>query len=253
MEACLLDYGNTVVEFDHRQIDGILSRFGKELARRLPAVSLDTLRSATQEVCSIPHRGSPPDYRELDPEDLIRRVLGELYGPDCRVDPSEVARLNRRFQDLFVESIDPVPETRELFSRLRSGVRLGVVSNYPCGEAIRRSLRRVGLDDVLDPVVVSGDVGFVKPHDRVFRVALDAMGLPAERVLFVGDRWDADMLGAHRVGMPTCHHVGFTSDGDWAERYETYRPDFVIRRLEELEDVLRGRRPASSGAAGTKE
>jgi FMN phosphatase YigB (HAD superfamily) len=85
----------------------------------------------------------------------------------------------------------------------------------------------------------------VKPHQSVFDAALEALQIPAERVLFVGDRWDADMVGARNVGMKTCHHIGYTSDLDLTERYTAYRPDYQIRRLEEIEGILQGEGPGA--------
>ena len=114
-------------------------------------------------------------------------------------------------------------------------------NGYTCssaGEAIRRSLKRVGIGDFLDPVVVSGEVGFVKPHPAPFTAALERLALAPEKVLFVGDRWDVDLLGARNAGMRTCHHVGFTLDRNLEERYKAYRPDFQIQRLEELEGIV---------------
>ncbi len=41
----------------------------------------------------------------------------------------------------------------------------------------------------------------IKPHADFFLRALGALGLPAKRVLYVGDSYDRDVVGAHGVGM----------------------------------------------------
>jgi FMN phosphatase YigB (HAD superfamily) len=86
--------------------------------------------------------------------------------------------------------------------------------------------------------MVSGDVGYVKPHPKLFHAALDALGVLASRVLFVGDSWACDMVGGHAAGMVTCHHLGHTSEQDYEERYQSYRPDFSIHHLEELQEII---------------
>ena len=61
--------------------------------------------------------------------------------------------------------------------------------------------RRLGDDDMVDP--------------RIMRPALDALGLEAGRVLYVGDTVHADVVGATNAGMqvvqldPFDHHVGY--------------------------------------------
>jgi putative hydrolase of the HAD superfamily len=110
---------------------------------------------------------------------------------------------------------------------------------------MRRLLSALGIADRLAPVVISGDVGYVKPHPKLFQIALDGLGVPAGRVLFVGDSWASDMVGGHAAGMVTCHHLGLAAPQDHEERYASYRPDFAIRHLAELDGIL-GERQGSS-------
>jgi HAD superfamily hydrolase (TIGR01549 family) len=240
IEACLLDYGNTIVEFDRRQIEGLHRRFHEALGSlsELPAIGLDRLARTLDYVCTIPHLGDPPPLRELAPCEQMEVFLREAYGAGLALTPELVARCNQILQDLFVDSIEIDSAAAGWLARSRERIRIGLVSNYPCGKALRSSLERVGIIGHLDPVVISGEVGWVKPHASVFRAALDALGLPPEKVLFVGDRWDADMVGARDAGMRTCHHIGFTSDRELDERYSAYRPDHRITRLEELDGIL---------------
>ena len=237
-EACLLDYGNTVVEFDRRQLDFIRRRLTGSFSSLVGPIELPVLGRALDQACSLPLAGDPPTFRELTPLEQMAIVLRDAYGDGRELPPELVAECNRLLQDLFVESISIEKRTLEFLASLGQRLRVGLVSNYPCGEAIRRSLKRVGIGDFLDPVVVSGEVGFVKPHPAPFTAALERLALAPEKVLFVGDRWDVDLLGARNAGMRTCHHVGFTLDRNLEDRYKAYRPDFQIQRLEELEGIV---------------
>ena len=63
--------------------------------------------------------------------------------------------------------------------------------------------KRVGLDDAIDAIVTSHSLGWQKPHRRIFERALElAKVAPAEAVM-VGDRIDADVWGASRLGIRT--------------------------------------------------
>jgi phosphoglycolate phosphatase-like HAD superfamily hydrolase len=98
---------------------------------------------------------------------------------------------------------DSVPGLRALAA---TGVRLGVVSNADgvMGERLR-SLEVLqvgpGLGVPVECVVDSGAVGVMKPDPRIFRIALDALDLPAHRVWYVGDTPGIDVVGARRAGI----------------------------------------------------
>jgi putative hydrolase of the HAD superfamily len=98
---------------------------------------------------------------------------------------------------LWVKPVDGAAQT--LAALAGAGARLGVVSNSDgfCD----RYLTRAGLREFLEVIVDSHLVGVEKPDERIFRHALAALDVPADRALFVGDRFDCDVLGAHAVGL----------------------------------------------------
>jgi len=59
----------------------------------------------------------------------------------------------------------------------------------------------VGLGDLGDSGFYSGELGVAKPDPRIFRAAAEALGLPTDRITYVGDRWDVDVLGSAAAGM----------------------------------------------------
>jgi putative hydrolase of the HAD superfamily len=86
------------------------------------------------------------------------------------------------------------------------GVPIGVVSN--ASGQIESVLRRVRVCQVGDGegvpvrcVVDSHVVGVAKPDPRVFSPALDVLGVPAERVAYVGDSVTMDVQGARAAGL----------------------------------------------------
>ena len=237
-DACLLDYGHTIVKFDKPETEFILRRLVEALSSRVGPIELSALRQAVGHAHLLPHLGDPPSLREMTPELQMAWVLGRVYGETAPLERGQVEYANNLLQDLFVESISIEMEVVQFLTRLRQRCRVGLVSNYPCGPTIRRSLEKEGIRDLLDPIVVSGEVGFVKPHPKPFEVALAGLDLDPHKVLFAGDRWDMDMVGAEKLGMKTCHIVGFTCESDWQERYDVYRPDHVVEKLSELEAIL---------------
>ena len=86
---------------------------------------------------------------------------------------------------------DAVPVLKALRDK---GVRLALLSNV--GYDLRPSLARLGLDDLVDGVVLSCELGVVKPATAIFQRALDLLGTPASQTLMVGDAWQDDGAAA---------------------------------------------------------
>lgn len=244
-DAVLFDYGNTLMEFDTPQLEFVLQGLVGTYGELLGPVEPEVLRRAIHEVITTP----APDHREIDPREEVAFLLERGWGEQITATPDLIERCNEVLQSYFVESIALETDVPDVLAELRQSFRLGMVSNYPCGTAIRRSLDRVDIAHFFDPIVISGEFGYVKPHRGIFEAALAHLDVSPGRVLFVGDRWDADMVGAHQVGMKTCHHIGLTRDASWKEKYAEYEPDLQIQSLTELKGVLLNRIESEGGAS----
>ena len=117
-----------------------------------------------------------------------------------------------------------------------NGLRVVLVTNtLSRGDAeVWEDWRRFGVADAIDEVVSSHSVGWQKPHRRIFERALELAGAQAMDAVMVGDRLDADVLGASRLGMRTV--LRRTSD---PQRDAGMRPDAVIDDLTQLPALIR--------------
>lgn len=104
--------------------------------------------------------------------------------------------------------------TADVVAALRSlaelDVAIAVVSN--AAGRVEQQLGEAGVCQVGDgpgvPVLAIIDshvVGVEKPDPRIFRLGLDAVGVPADRAIMVGDYAHADVLGAEAAGIRACH------------------------------------------------
>jgi putative hydrolase of the HAD superfamily len=87
-----------------------------------------------------------------------------------------------------------------------TGVRLGVVSNADgfVGQRLReQEVLQVGpgLGVEVECVIDSGEVGVQKPDPRIFRIALDALGIDGHDAWYVGDMPGIDVVGARSAGI----------------------------------------------------
>jgi putative hydrolase of the HAD superfamily len=80
-----------------------------------------------------------------------------------------------------------------------AGLRTAVISNS--NGSVRSILDDLGLTGYLDFVIDSFEVGVEKPDARIFRLGLERAGLEAADVVYVGDLYSVDVLGARAAGM----------------------------------------------------
>lgn len=78
------------------------------------------------------------------------------------------------------------------------GLRLAVVSNWDA--ELPLVLERLGLGGRFAAVVTSAEAGAPKPDPRIFRLALERLGVAPEAAVHVGDD-RADEEGAHAAGI----------------------------------------------------
>ncbi len=90
---------------------------------------------------------------------------------------------------------------REVVESLRSRYQVGLVSNFDHAPTARHLLEREGLDAMMETVVISDEVGTRKPGTRIFELACAELSVPSEHCVYVGDSYDADVVGASAAGM----------------------------------------------------
>ena len=109
--------------------------------------------------------------------------------------------------------IEPWPEVADVLGALHAaGVPLGVVTN--CSEALGR-LAASRIPVPFSVIVTAERAGYYKPEPKPYRLALDELGVVAERCLFVaGSAYD--LFGTARVGLPTWWHdrIGMTAPAE---------------------------------------
>ncbi|WP_322633466.1 HAD family hydrolase [Glycomyces albidus] len=123
------------------------------------------------------------------------------------------------------------PETAAALDRARAaGHRVVIVTNGPVANQTAK-IRNAGLDRHVDAAIVSEAVGADKPEPAIFHAAAAAVDGSLEDAWMIGDRDDADILGAHRLGVPSVWlHLG----REWARA--DYRPTHTAGSIVEAID-----------------
>ncbi|MGF1596421.1 MAG: HAD hydrolase-like protein [Acidimicrobiales bacterium] len=110
--------------------------------------------------------------------------------------------------------VAPIGNVVAELTELGRRYRLGAVTDTSVmsGDDVRRVLAGSGLDDLLEVVVSSVDVGAAKPDPRGLVVAMTRLGVSADETLFVGDA-DVDEQAARTAGVRFVRAGGGRSPG----------------------------------------
>lgn len=164
-------------------------------------------------------------------EEALDAVCGEL---DFELNASQRAELALRLQlrDAVVE-LQPFPGVAELLPGLAGRYKLGIISDtwLTPGAVPRLLLERHGLLELFSAFVFSDETGFLKPHERQFRVALAALDVKPGETIHVGDSERRDVVGARRQGMRSVLL-------DWEGTHGESAADAVVRDFRELEPAI---------------
>lgn len=122
------------------------------------------------------------------------------------------------------------------------GIRIAAVTNRGfSGPRFHEELRDLGLEDLFEETVISCDVGYMKPHPRIFQHALELMRVEPAETAMVGDSLRADVEGAKALGMTAIWRRPVTGEPLEATEDEpepgAIVPDYTIDNIGDLKDL----------------
>lgn len=132
-------------------------------------------------------------------------------------------------EDLYEEVKRETSHSREVLTRINENHPMVLVSNFYGN--VETVLADFDLAHYFKKVVESAVVGIRKPDPRIFALGVEALGVPAENVLVVGDSYKKDIVPAESIG---CQVAWLKGKGWTAEEDAVTHPE-IIKKLEEIE------------------
>ncbi len=152
----------------------------------------------------------------------------------------EVDELVRDIENMEVRiPPDFAPGVRQAIATLARNYTLGIISDtiHTHGRGLRYLLAQQGLLDYFEHFIFSDEVGASKPSPKVFRAAMNSVGLGANNIAHIGDRESNDVAGPLAVGMRAVLFTGIIDRGS-----AQTRANAVCRRYADLPAII-GRLP----------
>ena len=214
LEAVIFDAGGTLVRLDFEWMSETVCGLGHEVSPQALRHSEVAARKAFELAFDEPPPAvvaGEPRLGERGDTRLYFHVILEAAGvPPALVAPA----LERCFErqagpGLWTRTVEGARGCLDALALL--GLRLACISNSD-GRAAEH-LAACGMLRGLEFVVDSHHAGIAKPEPGIFHLALERIGLPAERTLYVGDLRRVDGAGARAAGL---HFVLLDPYGDYA-------------------------------------
>lgn len=145
----------------------------------------------------------------------------------------DVEAVERQYREVLDSCSALIPDALEVCTYLKGRYTLYIVTNGVASTQYRR-LKDSGLEPYFENVFVSETVGSQKPQKAYFDYCLDRIGeRDLSRILIVGDSLSSDIQGGKNAGIKTCW-----VNLDGKELEETIHPDYEVRTLRELKEIL---------------
>lgn len=204
-EAVFFDLGYTLVYFEPPQAVLAQQALHAAGAER----SLDDITAAVEAVYGESYREAAtatfPATPEHDRENQARLEQAILRRLGLELEPSALQLYAETLESFFSRPgvLRPYPEVVEVLTALQGhGYRLGIVSNWSWN--LRQRVAQVELERFFEVLWASAYAGCSKPHPGIFCQALDRLpppAVPPNQVLYVGDSYGHDVVGARNAGM----------------------------------------------------
>jgi putative hydrolase of the HAD superfamily len=130
----------------------------------------------------------------------------KLLAEEMKITPREAKEILEVsvFQDWFqvFKKLKLFTGLKEMLDDLQAReIPMGVMSDFP----IRGRLQDLGVGDYWKIAFSSEDTGYLKPHRKPFEWISELLHVPIEKILYVGNSFQYDVLGAKSVGMMAAH------------------------------------------------
>jgi len=206
MKAILFDFGDTLVDFSHVDLDAAFDRgardtydlLTRQLSQTMPAFT--TYRRYQLRALRWAYFKARITGREFNSIDVLRKCSHKL---EINVPENSYAELAWRWYKPLADAATVEAGVCDTLADLRRrNLKLAIISNtFVPAQSLDRHLEQKRLIEYFPVRVYSCEVGIGKPKKAIFATALDRLTVRPGHAIFVGDSFRCDVRGARRAGM----------------------------------------------------
>jgi len=172
--------------------------------------------------------------KEIDEKELRTRRFGDLL-KIFSIQVENPFEMGEYYIDIYKNRWFLMDGAIETLEALYDQYPLGIISNGFV-DVQNYKIDNIGLRRFFKVIVISGTLNTLKPDPEVFRYACEKARLRSDEIIFVGDSYSHDIVGASRAGL---HTVWYNpTHQSLKERIDDITPDCEIHHLKELLEIL---------------
>ena len=174
----------------------------------------------------------------------LRWIAECCFKLGIRINHEVLKTIQSRAHKLVLESTELFPDVIPTLTQIKEmNIPMGIISNIADDLLARILLKKFGLSSYFKIIVTSADVNMRKPTPEIFKYATDRLDVSPAESAFVGDSLKDDIWGAKQVGMLAIRIVrgipeNIYHEGKIYEGFSDIEPDYTIKSLTELLDIL---------------
>jgi len=143
------------------------------------------------------------------------------------------------YHDVKFASIRPFFDVVPTFIELKKlEVKICVLTD---GDALKQyeKILRLRIQDFLDDIVITEEVGMRKPNPKLFELALNRLNVKTTETIYIGDNYERDIVPCFELGIRTVlvHKGGKYDKGQFGKKQKP--PDYQLKNLKDLIPIIK--------------
>ena len=169
---------------------------------------------------------------QADFYDYQAEITAKLLNVQAQTLKDKIERLIYKDWEPLFKKIKLFKHVNETLDALKkTGLKMGLLSDFPP----ETKLEYLGISGGWDAILCSEQCGALKPHPISFTKLATEMGLPPEKILYVGNSYSYDVKGASSAGMRTAWIKKTLVLGGSKKKP---KPDFSFNNYRQLYDYV---------------
>ncbi len=174
------------------------------------------------------------DYREFHNRERFELMISKMNLQTIYHSTELIDEMVSVHMGKIANAMEFPEENRDTLNTLRNKYRLAIISNFDHAPTAYGILERFDIRDLFERIFISIEVGWRKPKANIFFSALNSLKIMPEEAVFVGDNFEADVVGSKSVGMDV---VWINKDRE-PIREGISKPDYVVSRFADVKNIL---------------
>ncbi|MCC6866165.1 MAG: HAD family hydrolase [Ignavibacteria bacterium] len=167
-------------------------------------------------------------YGKMTPEEArIERFKCAFINKGVEVDFDTTNNAAYIYRNSYLKNRKSTEGAAELLKKFKKKYKIGIVTNNLINEQTEK-LQHLGLSEYVDLLLTSEEVCSRKPEKKIFQTALSRLDSSPENTVMIGDSWDNDIVGAHKIGIKCI----------WFNRWKKECPDTkIVQEIRSLKNA----------------